>query len=458
MLATMADSSHRNEKSRTVRRGGRPRRGGCTPRAALQASVVLAVLGRCSSYVRAEAEVAEAEDGSKTPALSMELDVGDESRVTAADGSEGGDAAAAAAAAAAPAVLFSSEWAVEYARGEEGCDLARGSFMWRGQGLGSNINNMLNAWVYALSVEKWSDMTVVVGENQMKWVDCGEESGGEAQTGWDCIFKPMPHLCTFPSAESWKEYMVSKDLPEAELVEVARLDQDAVRFHPEEIVASLEGSGVDHIAALAAMAKYLWSNVTPWLQADVDFVTRASPSDVFQESPFLGLHIRRGDKVTHGRRASMYLCKEYLEAAVEFLEGDDSQLSVGDIKGIWVASDEPKVIAKVKQIAPDYLPNVSEDDIFWASGGVEGGPEIGRTATRTDKETYADFVYTLADLQQLTAADLFVGTFSSNMGRLLVLLRESIGLKDRASAVSIDGPWRAGRRRRRAMRGVRGPE
>lgn len=78
--------------------------------------------------------------------------------------------------------------------------------------------------------------------------------------------------------------------------------------------------------------------------------------------------------------------QEYLEAAVEFLEGDDSQLSVGDIKGIWVASDEPKVIAKVKQIAPDYLPNVSEDDIFWASGGVEGGPEIERTATRTDKE------------------------------------------------------------------------
>lgn len=60
---------------------------------------------------------------------------------------------------------------------------------------------MLNAWVYALSVEKWSDMTVVVDENQMKRVNCVEESGGEAQTGWDCLFTPMPHLCTFPSAE-----------------------------------------------------------------------------------------------------------------------------------------------------------------------------------------------------------------------------------------------------------------
>lgn len=56
------------------------------------------------------------------------------------------------------------------------------------------------------------------------------------------------------------------------------------------------------------MAKYLWSNVTPWLKADVDFVTRAPPSDVFQDSPFLGLHIRRGDKVSQGE-AHMYLCK-----------------------------------------------------------------------------------------------------------------------------------------------------
>ncbi|CAN0425797.1 unnamed protein product, partial [Ectocarpus sp. 13 AM-2016] len=72
MLAMMADSFDRNEKARTVRRGGRPSRVSGTPRAALRASVVLAMLGRCSSYVRGA--VAEAEDGSKTPALSLELD------------------------------------------------------------------------------------------------------------------------------------------------------------------------------------------------------------------------------------------------------------------------------------------------------------------------------------------------------------------------------------------------
>lgn len=60
-------------------------------------------------------------------------------------------------------------------------------------------------------------------------------------------------------------------------------------------------------------------------------------------------------------------------------------------------------------------------------------------------QTYGGFVYTLADLRQCAKADVFVGTFSSNMGRLLVLLRESIGLKPRHSAISVDRSWTAGR-------------
>lgn len=66
-------------------------------------------------------------------------------------------------------------------------------------------------------------------------------------------------------------------------------------------------------------------------------------------------------------------------------------------------------------------------------------------------QTYGGFAYMFADLQQCTTADVFVGTFSSNMGRLLVLLRESISLKARHSAISLDGPWWAGRQRQRRL-------
>ena len=71
---------------------------------------------------------------------------------------------------------------------------------------------------------------------------------------------------------------------------------------------------------------------------------------------------------------------------MDYLDGGESELNVEDIRGIWVASDDSGVVERIKEIAPSYLPNVESNAIFWASGGVEGGPEILRTATRTDKE------------------------------------------------------------------------
>lgn len=380
--------------------------------------------------IRALDDTAQAEAG---PTVEVALDGGDRSMAELT---------------ATPAALFSPEWEEEYGSGNPGCDLARGSFMWRGQGFGSNINNLLNAWVYALAVEEWTDMAVVIDGHQMTHVECGDKSPANTTSGWRCLFQPMPHLCTFDTDVAWEIHMVSKHLERTDLAEAARLDQDAVRFHPEDIDAALEGSGFDHLGAKAAMAKYLWSNMTPWLKADVDVVARAPESDVFERSPFLALHVRRGDKIKL-HEAKFYPCEEYLSTAVAYLKGDESELNVEDIRGIWIASDDPEVVGKVKELAPGYFPNVQNSAIFWASGGVDGGPEILRTATRTDKETYAGFVYTFADLQQCTRADVFVGTFSSNMGRLLVLLRESIGLKPRSSALSLDGPWWPGRRRQR---------
>lgn len=57
-----------------------------------------------------------------------------------------------------------------------------------------------------------------------------------------------------------------------------------------------------------AMTKYLWSYMTPWLQADIDVVARAPDTDAFENSPFLALHVRRGDKVRL-HEAEMYLCE-----------------------------------------------------------------------------------------------------------------------------------------------------
>ena len=48
---------------------------------------------------------------------------------------------------------------------------------------------------------------------------------------------------------------------------------------------------------IQVLANYLWSYMTPWLRNDVNFVTHAHK--VVERSPFLGMHVRRGDKVVH---------------------------------------------------------------------------------------------------------------------------------------------------------------
>lgn len=62
--------------------------------------------------------------------------------------------------------------------------------------------DLINAWVYAIAVEDWTDMAVIIDEHQMGRVECGDRSHrGEATTGWACMFLPMPHVCTFDTME-----------------------------------------------------------------------------------------------------------------------------------------------------------------------------------------------------------------------------------------------------------------
>lgn len=76
-------------------------------------------------------------------------------------------------------------------------------------------------------------------------------------------------------------------------------------------------------------------------------------------------------------RRLAHILQAYLSAAVEYIQGGDAEdgLSIEDIKGIWVASDDPSAVEEVRAVAPMYLPNVDNSSIVCVSGGVEGGPD-----------------------------------------------------------------------------------
>lgn len=61
--------------------------------------------------------------------------------------------------------------------------------------------DLLNAWVYIVTVKKWRDMSVVMTSEQLGAVECEEPSGGQASSAWECLYSPMPHLLIFNSLE-----------------------------------------------------------------------------------------------------------------------------------------------------------------------------------------------------------------------------------------------------------------
>ncbi|CAM9749390.1 unnamed protein product, partial [Ascophyllum nodosum] len=312
----------------------------------------------------------------------------------------------------------------------------------------TELPDLLNAWVHAIAVENWTDMAVIINPGQLSHVECHQESGEKASVGWDCMFSPMPHLCTFQHSEEWTDFMLSRHVSENDREEAMRLDQDAVRFHPEKIVDSLHYVKVGHFDALAVMASNLWSFMTPWLKRDIDIVIRAPEKYVFKKYPYLGVHIRRGDKISK-KEASYHASEEYFVAAESYIVRH-SKMSVEDIKSIWIASDDPAALDEVRAVAPAIFPNVDNSTVFWAAGGVPDGPAVSAVNTHTDNQSYAELVYMFADLHQLTHASVFVGTFSSNIGRLVALLRQNIGNKQASTTISIDRDgWNPGRKKRR---------
>lgn len=55
---------------------------------------------------------------------------------------------------------------------------------------------------------------------------------------------------------------------------------------------------VSHVlppATIQVMTKFLWSHITPWLRKDIHVVTHVR--EKFETSPFIAVHVRRGDKI-----------------------------------------------------------------------------------------------------------------------------------------------------------------
>lgn len=132
------------------------------------------------------------------------------------------------------------------------------------------------------------------------------------------------------------------------------------------------------------VARHIWGNFQPWVEDDIRQLNACLPVGV-REGPYIGLHIRRGDKLAH--EADLTPAKDYLTVAVsallrrseectgaEQLRLDDecqmgTPLLPEHIKGIFVASDDGLVAEEIRELTPMFLPNVKAENVVYMSDG-----------------------------------------------------------------------------------------
>lgn len=332
-----------------------------------------------------------------------------------------------------------------------GCaGLALDLYHWRAAGYGSNLNNLLPTWIDAI-LEGRDDVAVVLDTDQLfRWTTCSSASNGtETGHGWPCVFAPVPHLCMFHSRQEWIDYNRHQGISGADEAAMLKRSQVPravipVRSRLDPIQEAIEASMLTIFGVVARLLEHLHSHLQPWFRADVNAILREPDIGALGAREYVSMHVRRGDTITtrNGRRDKTET-ETYFQNVVKYLEASPGGLTATDIKGIWVSTDGD-VMPEVKMLAPTFFPNVQPECIVSISDRVElkrdGQPQL----LAQDRNRYEAMVLLRAELEMMASAAVFSGTFSSNISRLVALMRHSLG-KPEGSALSADFPrWTPG--------------
>jgi len=152
--------------------------------------------------------------------------------------------------------------------------------------------------------------------------------------------------------------------------------------------------------------------------AAVNTILEAVPVDV--QKPYVGVHIRRGDKVEEAEPTPM---SSYATAVIE-------QMDILGTRTVFVASDDPSA----GSMLADELAATGHSDVQVL--------QQHQDETLIDNYGVRDYsdddstMEMLADIEGLRLATVFIGTQSSSLGRMILYLRGEL-----SSSISLDGGW-----------------
>lgn len=133
----------------------------------------------------------------------------------------------------------------------------------------------------------------------------------------------------------------------------------------------------------------------------------------------VAFHIGRGDKVTR-KESRAHRATEYVETFVKQANENaatNASNTISTAKHCFVTTDEPSIVVPELQRALTHRNNSCR---LWSLTPPSASENYDYTSTLRTRDTFLVF---LAQLQVLVKAEVFVGTYRSNVGGLVALWR-----------------------------------
>lgn len=273
-------------------------------------------------------------------------------------------------------------------------------------GLGAQVLHLLDAAALAQLVGPAAKLCVAEGRY---W-----NYGCAPRKGWSCYFSTLACIKSPPCAE------LSRLSPRA--VWASNCIRISTHASARRAASLMRRLAHDHPVSSAAYVRHVASSVWRLNAGTAARVSSTVKQTQLKPARYVAVHIRRGDKSKEVQPISV---QQYAAAITLLATRGES---------VFVATDDGRILPSLRVLLPHNplitLPSAAS--------------RIGHNQARHNrvwmKLRYDDVKDLLAEIELMRRSRIFVSTFSSNLARLVHVLRNA----DERDSVSLDDRWAPG--------------
>lgn len=261
----------------------------------------------------------------------------------------------------------------------------------KGCGFGCQIHHVVYCFLVAFGTER----TMILKSKGWRY----------HKEGWDSIFKPLSDTCLSTSGDSYINWPGDANVQVINLPIVDNVHPKP-KYQPPGIPADI----APRLEKLHGHPLVWWvGQVLKFLmrpQDDISKVLEEAKNKLGFKKPIVGIHVRRTDKI--GSEADFHDIDEYMMKVKQYFDGLEEQ---PDVRRVFIASDDPKVIPAARNRYPNYE--------------IIGDPAIAETASVSRRYSDVSLHGIMIDIHLLSLSDFLVCTFSSQVCRVAYELMQT---------------------------------